>query len=45
LKVMDAITAKDLREAGVLPVPERTRRPASILDHDEEGPEGQLALI
>ncbi|MFJ3585460.1 type ISP restriction/modification enzyme [Streptomyces sp. NPDC090127] len=34
-----------LREAGVLPVPEASRRPASVLDHQEEGPEGQFALL
>ncbi|MGW4752848.1 type ISP restriction/modification enzyme [Streptomyces chartreusis] len=39
------ITATDLRGAGVLPVPDATRRPASVLDGHEEGPEGQLALI
>lgn len=39
------ITATDLRRAGVLPVPDATRRPASVLDGHEEGPEGQLALI
>ncbi|WP_432195851.1 type ISP restriction/modification enzyme [Streptomyces sp. bgisy027] len=39
------ITRADLREAGVLPVPDATRRPASVLDGHEEGPEGQLALI
>ncbi|ELS52150.1 type ISP restriction/modification enzyme [Streptomyces viridochromogenes] len=39
------ITATDLREAEVLPVPESARRPASVLDGQEEGPEGQLALI
>ncbi|MBB5936314.1 hypothetical protein FHS42_003389 [Streptomyces zagrosensis] len=39
------IEAAELREAGVLPVPESTRRPASVLDHDEEGPEGQFALL
>lgn len=39
------LTATDLREAGVLPVPESARRPASVLDHHEEGPEGQFALI
>ncbi|MEU0674113.1 type ISP restriction/modification enzyme [Streptomyces sp. NPDC006172] len=41
----EAVTAADLRAAGVLPVPERARHPASILDHGEEGPEGQLALL
>ncbi|MFF4397873.1 type ISP restriction/modification enzyme [Streptomyces sp. NPDC001480] len=39
------VTATDLREAGVLPAPEWSRRPASVLDHHEEGPEGQFALI
>ncbi|MFI8071066.1 type ISP restriction/modification enzyme [Streptomyces sp. NPDC086033] len=39
------ITASDLREAGVLPVPDSARRPASVLDGHEEGPEGQLALL
>ncbi|QEU95399.1 type ISP restriction/modification enzyme [Streptomyces kanamyceticus] len=34
-----------LREAGVLPVPDAARRPASVLDHHEEGPGGQFALI
>jgi hypothetical protein len=45
LEVADPVTSAELREAGVLPVPARARRPASILDHDEEGPEGQLALL
>jgi hypothetical protein len=39
------VTAADLREAGVLPVPDAARRPASVLDGHEEGPEGQLALL
>ncbi|MCF1595655.1 type ISP restriction/modification enzyme [Streptomyces muensis] len=39
------VTATDLHDAGVLPIPESTRRPASVLDHHEEGPEGQFALI
>ncbi|MFI8827989.1 type ISP restriction/modification enzyme [Streptomyces sp. NPDC053431] len=34
-----------LREAGVLPVPDGARRPASVLDHQEEGPEGQFMLL
>lgn len=34
-----------LRAAGVLPVPASARRPASVLDHEEEGPEGQFALL
>ncbi|MFF5392666.1 type ISP restriction/modification enzyme [Streptomyces sp. NPDC013012] len=37
--------AAALRAAGVLPPPARTRRPASVLDHREEGPEGQFALL
>ncbi|MEV0491522.1 type ISP restriction/modification enzyme [Streptomyces atratus] len=39
------ITAGDLRAAGVLPVPATARRPASVLDHQEEGPDGQFALL
>ncbi|MEH0422131.1 type ISP restriction/modification enzyme [Streptomyces sp. B21-083] len=39
------ITATELRTAGVLPVPDRVRRPASVLDHHEEGPEGQFTLL
>ncbi|MEE1752473.1 type ISP restriction/modification enzyme [Streptomyces sp. SP18CS02] len=35
----------ELGEAGVLPVPGAARRPASVLDHPEEGPEGQFALL
>ncbi|CAL9410426.1 hypothetical protein SUDANB176_01654 [Streptomyces sp. enrichment culture] len=41
----DPITSAELREAGVLPVPPPARRPASVLDAREEGPEGQLALL
>jgi hypothetical protein len=44
-QVTDEITATELRAAGVLPVPERARRPATVLDHPEEGPEGQFALV
>lgn len=44
-EVTSRITAVDLREAGVLPVPDPARRPASVLDGHEEGPEGQLALL
>ncbi|MFF1276892.1 type ISP restriction/modification enzyme [Streptomyces marokkonensis] len=43
--VPDPVTPAELREAGVLPVPSSARRPASVLDAREEGPEGQLALI
>ncbi|MFD7325113.1 type ISP restriction/modification enzyme [Streptomyces sp. NPDC059875] len=39
------LTRAALREAGVLPVPDAARRPASVLDHQEEGPEGQFALL
>ncbi|MFD9121179.1 type ISP restriction/modification enzyme [Streptomyces bottropensis] len=39
------ITTAELRGAGVLPVPESARRPASVLDHQEEGPEGQFTLL
>lgn len=39
------VTASELHKAGVLPAPETTRKPASVLDHHEEGPEGQFALI
>ncbi|MEU9311348.1 type ISP restriction/modification enzyme [Streptomyces sp. NPDC048256] len=45
LTVPDTITAKELRSAGVLPVPDQVRHPATVLDHHEEGPEGQFALI
>ncbi len=30
---------------GVLPPPDAARRPASVLDHHEEGPDGQFALL
>ncbi|MGW7087800.1 type ISP restriction/modification enzyme [Streptomyces sp. NPDC054871] len=39
------ITTDELHRAGVLPVPAATRRPASVLDHHEEGPGGQFALL
>jgi hypothetical protein len=39
------IGAAGLRAAGVLPVPEGARRPASVLDHHEEGPGGQFTLL
>ncbi|MFB6847747.1 type ISP restriction/modification enzyme [Streptomyces sp. NPDC056373] len=44
-EVPDPVTATELREAGVLPVPSGARRPASVLERPEEGPEGQLALL
>ncbi|MGG2465145.1 type ISP restriction/modification enzyme [Streptomyces sp. RGM 3693] len=37
--------AEELRAAGVLPVPAAAARPASVLDHQEEGPDGQFALL
>ncbi|WP_344630572.1 type ISP restriction/modification enzyme [Streptomyces glaucosporus] len=40
-----AVGAAELRGAGVLPVPAGARRPASVLDHREEGPGGQLVLL
>ncbi|MFJ4035725.1 type ISP restriction/modification enzyme [Streptomyces griseoluteus] len=43
--VPEPITATDLHTAGVLPPAPPTRRPASVLDHQEEGPEGQFALL
>ncbi|MEU7487995.1 type ISP restriction/modification enzyme [Streptomyces sp. NPDC042319] len=39
------IDAGELAGAGVLPAPAAARRPASVLDHHEEGPEGQFALL
>lgn len=39
------VEASELRAAGVLPPPAAARRPASVLDHHEEGPEGQFALL
>ncbi|MEU8933840.1 type ISP restriction/modification enzyme [Streptomyces sp. NPDC048409] len=45
LETGTTITAADLREADVLPPPEASRRPASILEHTEEGPAGQLTLL
>jgi hypothetical protein len=38
------IGAAALRTAGLLPPPPAARRPASVLDHHEEGPGGQLPL-
>jgi hypothetical protein len=39
------LTAAALRRAGLLPAPAASRRPASVLDHHEEGPNGQFALL
>lgn len=39
------LAGADLRAAGVLPPPRWARRPASVLDHQEEGPGGQFALL
>nr|WP_202471671.1 type ISP restriction/modification enzyme [Streptomyces sp. SID4921] len=41
----DVLTRDGLRAAGILPVPASARLPASVLDHQEEGPEGQFALL
>ncbi|WP_405733135.1 DNA methyltransferase [Streptomyces sp. NBC_01537] len=41
----EPIGADELRAAGVLPVPGAARRPASVLDFHEEGPDGQFALL
>ncbi|KQX47783.1 MULTISPECIES: type ISP restriction/modification enzyme [unclassified Streptomyces] len=40
-----SVGAEELRAAGILPPPARARRPASVLDHQEEGPEGQFMLL
>ncbi|WP_420716896.1 MULTISPECIES: type ISP restriction/modification enzyme [unclassified Streptomyces] len=40
-----SITASELEALGVLPPPRGARRPASVLDHREEGPGGQFALL
>ncbi|GAB2948457.1 hypothetical protein GCM10023080_003930 [Streptomyces pseudoechinosporeus] len=45
LTLQSPITVAELRKAGVLPVPDAARKPASVLDHHEEGPEGQFALL
>ncbi|GAA2518984.1 type ISP restriction/modification enzyme [Streptomyces gobitricini] len=41
----EPLTRTGLRAAGVLPAPGAARRPASVLDREEEGPEGQLSLL
>ncbi|MFF7476454.1 type ISP restriction/modification enzyme [Streptomyces sp. NPDC008092] len=45
LEIRTQITTTDLTTAGVLPPPETSRRPASVLDHHEEGPAGQFTLL
>ncbi|MBL1086250.1 DNA methyltransferase [Streptomyces actinomycinicus] len=45
LEVRATVSATDLGRAGVLPPSEPSRRPASVLDHHEEGPDGQFALL
>ncbi|MFE2296221.1 type ISP restriction/modification enzyme [Streptomyces sp. NPDC059452] len=45
LEQVPLITREELRVAGVLPVPAAARLPASVLGHQEEGPEGQFALL
>ncbi|MFC9862898.1 MULTISPECIES: type ISP restriction/modification enzyme [unclassified Streptomyces] len=39
------LSREELLSAGVLPVAAASRRPASVLDHHEEGPDGQFALL
>ncbi|MGC5346568.1 type ISP restriction/modification enzyme [Streptomyces sp. DT171] len=39
------VSERELRAAGVLPVPAAARRPASVLGRREEGPDGQFALL
>ncbi|NEB77756.1 DNA methyltransferase, partial [Streptomyces sp. SID14478] len=41
----ELIGPDELRRARVLPVPDGARRPASVLDHHEEGPGGQFAFL
>ncbi|MFI6123638.1 type ISP restriction/modification enzyme [Streptomyces sp. NPDC051064] len=45
LEEAELLTRDGLHTAGVLPVPAPARLPASVLDHQEEGPEGQFALL
>ncbi|CAM5607853.1 hypothetical protein SATRM34S_05651 [Streptomyces atroolivaceus] len=45
LEHAETLARDGLCSAGVLPVPASARRPASVLDHQEEGPEGQFALL
>ncbi|MFE7031704.1 type ISP restriction/modification enzyme [Streptomyces sp. NPDC057621] len=45
LTIQSPITAADLHKAEVLPPPPTTRHPASVLTHEEEGPEGQFTLL
>ncbi len=45
LETAPLIGPAELRAAGVLPVSSSARRPASVLGHQEEGPEGQFALL
>lgn len=41
----EPVGADELTGAAVLPTPAASRRPASVLDHHEEGPDGQFALL
>ncbi|WP_328539598.1 type ISP restriction/modification enzyme [Streptomyces sp. NBC_00344] len=45
LRTGTGIGRSELSDAGVLPAPAAARLPASVLDHHEEGPEGQFALL
>jgi hypothetical protein len=39
------VDTRELCEVGILPVDAAAKRPASVLDHHEEGPGGQFALV
>ncbi|MFJ8491916.1 type ISP restriction/modification enzyme [Streptomyces sp. NPDC094038] len=45
LEIKAQIATTELRAANVLPPPETSRKPASVLKHTEEGPAGQLTLL
>jgi len=45
LQLTSPITTTDLHKAGILPLTDSPRHPASVLDHPEEGPEGQFTLL
>ncbi|MER5945910.1 type ISP restriction/modification enzyme [Streptomyces sp. NPDC001904] len=44
-EIGERITPAELARARVLPPPAGSRRPASVLDHQEEGPGGQFAIL
>ncbi|WP_221351268.1 type ISP restriction/modification enzyme [Streptomyces beigongshangae] len=45
LELSSPLTTTALHRAGILPPPAPARRPATVLTHPEEGPEGQFALL